>query len=93
MSTEAGKLPEWSFDNQNRRIWPIKNWVKNPDLVKANLEVSVEVLEELAAEYKVPHYISVDHHDTVGGDKGPSGCLIHFAYLPDGSLVFAYNNT
>ncbi len=90
MSTEAGKLPEWSFDNQNRRLWPVKNWIKNPDLVKANLEVSVEVLEELAAEYKVPHYVAVDHHDAVEGAEASTGGLVHFAYLPDGSLALAY---
>ncbi len=90
MSTEAGKLPEWSFDNQNRRIWPVKNWVKNPDIVKARLEVSVEVIEELAAEYKVPHYVAIDHSDATGENEASNGCLIHFAYLPDGSLAFAY---
>ncbi len=90
MPAETGKLPEWSFDNQNKRIWPVKNWDKNPDLVKARLEVSIEVLEELAAEYKVPHYVAVDHHDATGEGKESAEGLVHFAYLPDGSLALAY---
>ena len=82
-NTEDGK----EYDSMNMPIHLVKTHIHINENNRGSLCVSIKTLEELAAEYKIPHYLTL----AKGEDLAQDDPIIwkHFTYLPDGCYVFA----